>query len=53
MTASSKWLFTTYERDAESGNDYAKARFNASRLGRFATVDPTRSKLPDPQLLNR
>ncbi|MGH9777542.1 MAG: hypothetical protein ACRD5I_03950, partial [Candidatus Acidiferrales bacterium] len=29
-----KWKFTTYERDVESGLDYAILRFNAPRLGR-------------------
>ena len=36
-SAGTKWQFTTHERDAESGNDYAKARFNVSRLGRFSS----------------
>jgi RHS repeat-associated protein len=35
-----KWFFTTYERDAESGNDYAMARYYINRLGRFNTLDP-------------
>jgi RHS repeat-associated protein len=32
--------FTTYQRDGESGLDYAMARYYASRSGRFMTPDP-------------
>ena len=32
--------FTTYERDSESGNDYATDRTYVNRLGRFSSVDP-------------
>ncbi|HXE74698.1 MAG TPA: hypothetical protein VNN18_03535 [Candidatus Xenobia bacterium] len=32
--ASDKWKFTTYERDSESGLDYAMFRFDSTRLGR-------------------
>jgi RHS repeat-associated protein len=35
-----KLKFTSYERDAESGNDYALARYYINRLGRFASPDP-------------
>lgn len=45
--------FTTYERDGESGNDYAKHRYDVNRLGRFLTIDPARPPGPAPQLLNR
>jgi RHS repeat-associated protein len=31
--------FTTYQRDAESGLDYAMARFNQSTVGRFLSPD--------------
>jgi len=31
--------FTGYERDAESGLDYAAARYYSSSLGRFMSVD--------------
>jgi RHS repeat-associated protein len=34
-----KWQFTSYERDAESGNDYAMARYHINRLGRFSSPD--------------
>jgi RHS repeat-associated protein len=32
--------FTGYERDSESGLDYAKARYYANAQGRFTSVDP-------------
>lgn len=48
-----KLLFTTYERDSESGNDYAQARYNVSRLGRFSSPDPIAGSASDPQSLNR
>jgi RHS repeat-associated protein len=46
-------LFTSYYRDAESGNDYATARYNISRLGRFSSPDPISGSTDDPQSLNR
>jgi RHS repeat-associated protein len=48
-----KLLFTTYERDSESGNDYAQARYNNSRTGRFNSPDPVAGSISDPQSLNR
>lgn len=45
--------FTSYERDAESGNDYATFRYDVNRFGRFLTADPVRPKGHSPQLLNR
>src|SRR5216683_4054930 len=48
-----KFKFTTYERDGESGNDYAMARFNINRLGRFSSPDPIAGSIGDPQSLNR
>ena len=51
--AGDKLMFTTYERDAESGNDYAQARYNVSRLGRFSSLDPLPGNTSDPQSLNR
>jgi RHS repeat-associated protein len=44
---------TDYERDAESGNDYARARYYVNRLGRFASPDPLGGSGSDPQTLNR
>ena len=48
-----KWQFTSYERDAESGNDYAMARYHVNRLGRFNSPDPVRGSIGNPQSLNR
>ena len=48
-----KYQFTSYERDAESGNDYAQARYHINRLGRFASPDPLAGDTQDPQSLNR
>jgi RHS repeat-associated protein len=48
-----KWRFTTYERDSESGNDYAIARFYVNRFGRFSSTDPLSGNTSDPQSLNR
>ncbi len=48
--------FTSKERDIETGLDYFGARYYASALGRFTTVDPIGVKLArmiDPQQLNR
>lgn len=48
-----KFIFTTYERDTESDNDYALARFYINRFGRFACVDPEEGNPGDPQSWNR
>jgi RHS repeat-associated protein len=48
-----KLVFTTFERDSESGNDYAQARHNISRLARFSSPDPISGSASDPQSLNR
>jgi RHS repeat-associated protein len=48
-----KWKFTTYERDPESGNDYAIARTYVNRLGRFNSPDLVAGSPADPQSLNR
>jgi RHS repeat-associated protein len=47
------WKFTTYERDAESGLDYAQARYYESGFGRFLSPDPLPGDLSSPQSLNR
>lgn len=47
-----KVKFTTYERDSESGNDYAMDRTYVNRLGRFSSVDPLPGNLSDPQSLD-
>ena len=48
-----KFFFTSYERDSESGNDYAMARFYINRFGRFSCVDPSLGSPSDPQSWNR
>jgi RHS repeat-associated protein len=48
-----KQIFTTYERDSESGNDYAMARTYVSRLARFSSPDPVAGSASNPQSLNR
>ncbi|HKW75803.1 MAG TPA: RHS repeat-associated core domain-containing protein, partial [Terriglobales bacterium] len=48
-----KWKFTTYERDTESGLDYAMARFHSSRMGRFMSLDPWPATRHNPQSWNR
>lgn len=48
-----KWQFTGYERDPESGNDYAMARYNVNRLGRFSSPDLLGGSVFNPQSLNR
>ncbi|OLC89582.1 MAG: hypothetical protein AUH86_25330 [Acidobacteria bacterium 13_1_40CM_4_58_4] len=44
-----KVKFTTYERDAETGNDYAMDRTYVNRLGRFSSVDPLSGNIANPQ----
>ena len=51
-STTTKEQFTTYERDPESGNDYAMARYNVNRLGRFSSVDPLSGNVGNPQSLN-
>jgi RHS repeat-associated protein len=48
-----KLKFTSYERDSESGNDYAIFRFYSSRNGRFCSADPLAGSIANPQSLNR
>jgi RHS repeat-associated protein len=45
--------FTGYERDAESGLDYAHARYYANAQGRFSSPDPFFGSIGNPQTLNR
>jgi len=52
-TAGDKLVFTSYERDSESGNDYAMARYYISPLGRFSSPDPLSGNISNPQSLNR
>ncbi|MGB5037026.1 MAG: RHS repeat-associated core domain-containing protein [Blastocatellia bacterium] len=50
-----KQKFTSYERDPETGLDYAQARYYVSSAGRFSSTDPvamlTERQL-DPQQIN-
>ncbi|MGA8221249.1 MAG: RHS repeat-associated core domain-containing protein [Candidatus Acidiferrales bacterium] len=49
-----EWVFTNYQRDNESGNDYAYARQYVNRLGRFATGDPVEvTQTSAPRNFNR
>lgn len=47
--------FATYERDGETGLDYAQARMFGSGLGRFTSPDPAMvsASLQNPQTWNR
>ncbi|MFY9531633.1 MAG: RHS repeat-associated core domain-containing protein [Candidatus Acidiferrales bacterium] len=45
--------FTGYERDSETGVDYAMARHMSSSLGRFMSPDPWGGDRRNPQTLNR
>ena len=47
-----KWQFTSYERDPESANDYAMARYDVNRLGRFSSPDSLSGAIAAPQTLN-
>jgi len=51
--ASDKWKFTTYEFDAESGLNYAQARFDSPSQGRFMSLDAAGASPANPQSLNR
>lgn len=47
--------FTGYERDNESGLDFAQARYHSSRAGRFTSLDPLfeSAMSTNPQTWNR
>ena len=47
-----KWQFTSYERDTESSMDYATARFYINRFGRFYSPDPISGSPANPQTLD-
>jgi RHS repeat-associated protein len=51
--SATKWLFTSYERDSESANDFAVFRYHVVRFGRFNAPDPLAGSLAVPQSLNR
>jgi RHS repeat-associated protein len=48
-----KHHLNSYERDGESGTDYAVNRQYSNALGRFLRVDKMNGSFPDPQTLNR
>ena len=48
-----KWFFTSYDRDSETGLDYALARYYDSRTGTFCSADPLAGNPGDPQSWNR
>ena len=50
---SNKWFFTNYNRDSESGLDYALARYYDSRTSTFCSADPLAGSPGDPQSWNR
>jgi RHS repeat-associated protein len=50
---SDKHRFTNYERDAETGVDYAMNRHYVSSNGRFMQPDVISGSIGDPQSLNR
>jgi len=51
--SSNKWVFTSYDRDSESGFDYSLARYYDSRTGTFCSADPLAGSPGDPQSWNR
>jgi RHS repeat-associated protein len=48
-----KHRFTSYERDTESGLDYAVNRSYSAATGRFLQVDPVAGSIKKPQRINR
>ncbi len=48
-----KHHFTSYEREASLGLDYAVNRWHSPGVGRFLQVDPMSGSVKDPQTLNR
>lgn len=53
MSSGNSRQFTGHERDAESGLDYALARYYASSLARFVGVDPDGANPANPQSWNK
>jgi RHS repeat-associated protein len=52
-TDSVRQKFTGYERDKETGLDFAQARYHNSNLGRFSSADPVGGYLVSPQSMNK
>lgn len=53
LGGSNKLKFASYERDSETTNDYAMARYHINRLGRFSSPDSHPPVLGNPQSMNR
>jgi RHS repeat-associated protein len=53
VNTTTQWRFTTYQRDQESGLDYALARFYNSRVAGFCSADPLEGNPDDPLSWNR
>lgn len=45
--------FTKYERDSETGLDFAQARYYSNAQGRFTSIDAAGPELANPQTLNK
>jgi RHS repeat-associated protein len=52
VTCPQNYKFTGYERDAETGLDYALVRYYNDRLARFMSPDPLGGDVTNPQTLN-
>ena len=52
-SCSTNYKFTGYERDTETGNDYAFARYYSQREERFLSPDPLDGSSTDPQALSK
>jgi RHS repeat-associated protein len=52
-SCSTNYKFTGYERDTETGNDYAFARYYSQKEERFLSPDPLNGDVSDPQKLNK
>ena len=48
-----EFAFTSYQRDAESGLDYAMARYYDSTAARFCSANPVGGEMDDPQTWDR
>ena len=52
-SCSTNYKFTGYERDTETGNDYAFARYYSQKEEHFLSPDPLDGDATDPQTLNK
>jgi len=52
-SANGEFVLTTYQRDGETGLDYALARYYDSGTARFCSADPVGGRPGDPQSWNR